>query len=671
MTKGQMEGEIGQWTPVGGRKGGTVTALALSPDFAGDGVVFAATGAGPFRSQDSGRSWSPCSHGMSTPFIEAIAVSANFARDRTIFLGARDGTVSRSTDGGESWTGLGWLGEPSPVVALAMSPHYADDGTLIAGTFEDGVFRSTDRGATWAPASFGLLDLSVLALVMSPDYAHDETAFVATASGVYRSRNGGRSWREVDLGGDEVAVQALAISPKFAADRTIFAGAEENGVYRSTDGGTTFQPLGGATNDICINALAISRHFSEDRTLAAATSAGIHISRDSGRTWQVANADADAALCLAMDAAPSGELVLLAGLQGAGIIRSGDSGRTWHIANQGLVAGSILGMTLSPDFPRDATLFCWGFEEGVLRSNDGGRTWQSTEIGIESIQIASLTLSPSFAADGILFAATSIGIYRSGDRGNNWSVIGLINLPSRAVALSPAFARDAALAAITADELHTSDDGGYNWQHAEAPFEGDEVLSIQFSPDYLSDQALYVTTRQRGDDREPAKAQIWRGIREGPASLWPTHSGHSTQWECLFSEKVGDGPISLALPPGLRHDGAFFVGADSRVYRPLQGSRENTGQGGRPIWVSKAIGTNGLAVLAIVASPDFARDHTIFAATSDGVYRSRDSGVSWESISAGLTRQSVLDVMPSPHYVEDRAMYALTLGGQIWRYEEA
>ncbi|MCL5734687.1 MAG: hypothetical protein M1274_03710 [Actinobacteria bacterium] len=669
MMKEQAEGETGRWVPIAGREGGTVTALALSPDFETDGLAFAATAAGAFRSEDGGRSWSPCGRGLTTPFIETVAVSPSFARDHTIFLGARDGTVLRSTDGGERWVSLGWLGERSPVIALAVSPQYSEDGTIIAGTFEDGVFRSRDRGATWASSSFGLLDLSVIALAISPSFAQDETIFVATASGIYRSRNGGRSWREAGLG-DELVVQALAVSPDFAADRTIFAGTEENGLYHSTDGGDTFQHVGPETDGLCVNALAISRRFAQDRTLAAATSAGMLLSTDGGESWQAADAQTADALCLAAGTTSSGGLLLLAGLHREGALRSADGGNTWHPANEGLIAGSILGMALSPDFPRDQTLFCWGLEEGLLRSGDGGRGWQGAEVGIESNQIASVVVSPGFPVDGTLFAATGIGVYRSDDRGATWFATGLINRQAQSLALSPAFTRDGGVVTIAEGHLHASHDGGRNWEQFETPFKDEEMLAVELSPDYGADRALYVATRVEGPRGEPGRAQVWRGIRHNLSSPRPEGREASVRWESLFSQDDVGGRVAFTLPPTLASDGIFFVGTGSRVYRPLRGTRETTPQGQGPIWVSEGVGQADITLVVIAASPDFGRDRTIFAATSDGVYRSRNGGVSWEEMSNGLARRSVIAVVPSPHYAEDRAVYALTLGGQVWRYKQ-
>ncbi len=655
MAEERKQARTGTWTLVAGREGGTVTALALSPNFERDELAFAATHAGLYRTTDSGRSWEPCGGGLTNPFVEAVAASPQYTDDHTVFLGTRDGTLFRSTDGGHSWTCLGWLGERSAVIAVVISPNYSEDGTVLAGTFEDGVYRSHDRGATWTSSNFGLLDLSVMAMSISPDFATDETVFLATPTGAYRSRNGGRSWKEVDMGQEELSVQALAVSPGFAADRTVFAGLEEGGVYRSTDGGDTFRPVDPTGADLCINALAVSPGFAADRTLLAATADGIRLSCDGGEHWETVEADIADALCLGNGKEASGDTVVLAGMHQAGIARSSDGGRTWGVVNRGLAGGSLTGIALSPALAEDGTLFAWGLEEGVMRSGDGGQTWEPADAGLEDTQATSLAISPAFTTDAVLLAATANGVYRSSDRGASWTATGLGDQPGRTVALSPAFPQDETVAAVASGLVFASEDGGEQWQRLETPFAGNEILALEFSPDYRSDRALYVAVRQ--GQGEEAEVQVFRGTRR-----------QGIRWECLFSQKSAFGLATLAIPTTVRSNGAFFVGLGGRVYRQMAGSRETTAHGQHPIWLSETVGRRDAAVVTLAPSPDFGRDRTLFAATSDGVYRSRNAGLSWEEMSTGLTRRSVIAVLPSPSYAADGTLYALTLGGGIWRY---
>ena len=50
------------------------------------------------------------------------------------------------------------------------------------------------------------------------------------------------------------------------------------------------------------------------------------------------------------------------------------------------------------------------------------------------------------------------------------------------------------------------------------------------------------------------------------------------------------------------------------------------------------------------------------------MYRSATGGASWEPINAGLSNLAVLTVVASPDFATDQAVYAMALGGEIWRW---
>jgi hypothetical protein len=134
MAQSKAAVTTGRWQAVGGREGGTVTSLAMSPDFPADGVVFAGTLAGLHRSTDGGKTWAGSGSGLRSPFIEAVAVSPAFSRDHTVVAGARNAGMWMSVDGGDSWYELQIWGNRLSVTAAALSPDYASDSTMLVGT---------------------------------------------------------------------------------------------------------------------------------------------------------------------------------------------------------------------------------------------------------------------------------------------------------------------------------------------------------------------------------------------------------------------------------------------------------------------------------------------------------------------------------------------------------
>ncbi|HEU5102541.1 MAG TPA: hypothetical protein VFU22_26135 [Roseiflexaceae bacterium] len=248
-------------------------------------IWFAACDTGLYRSLDQGATWQDCYAALATeePLLTtALALSPDFARDRSVFTGGLGG-VLRSLDGGDSWF-VGLLPTPPPLVsALAISPDFSHDGMLLAATMEDGIFRSADRAASWQSCNFGLLDLHVLALAISPDFANDQTIFAGTESGIFRSTNGGRAWRELAFPEECAPVLSLALSPAYGEDGVAFAGTEASGLFRTTDRGQTWGRIGESLT-AAINTILITRSSSGDVLLALHDSA-LLCSRDRGQTW--------------------------------------------------------------------------------------------------------------------------------------------------------------------------------------------------------------------------------------------------------------------------------------------------------------------------------------------------------------------------------------------------
>lgn len=196
----------------------TVTALALSPNFAQDQTIFAILGGSNVlhQSTDGGQHWQQHRFGPEEYFDGfGLAVSPNYATDHTLFA-TGFGTVHRSTDGGVTWAALDTYGI---TYGLAVSPAYAQDRSVWAtyrfiegpgdDTPESAVIGSVDSGATWARTASGLpgfYEPFVRSVAVSPNYAQDQTLFTALSGqllatpthALFRSYDRGASW--VDLG---------------------------------------------------------------------------------------------------------------------------------------------------------------------------------------------------------------------------------------------------------------------------------------------------------------------------------------------------------------------------------------------------------------------------------------------------------------------------------------
>jgi photosystem II stability/assembly factor-like uncharacterized protein len=126
-----------------------VTALVVSPDYARDGVVLAGTAEdGVFRSIDHGEHWAPWNIGLLDHRIIDLALSPAFAVDDTVFAATETGVFS-SVNGGRSWRMSAFPRDDDPALCLAASPCSAQDVTVYAGTEGGALLVSRDKGRSW------------------------------------------------------------------------------------------------------------------------------------------------------------------------------------------------------------------------------------------------------------------------------------------------------------------------------------------------------------------------------------------------------------------------------------------------------------------------------------------------------------------------------------------
>ena len=184
-----------------------VLALAISPNFAVDRIVLAATAQdGVLRSTDGGASFHAWNFGLIDLHVNALLMSPDFANDATVFA-ATDHAVFQSTNSGRAWRELALPAEAAPYTALAFGAK----GKLLVGTEGSGLWSSAAPYAVFARES-RMPAAEINALVSSPRGAH-----AATSDGIFAYT--GRTWKRVHAAGD-----ALALT---AAGDAVFAGTAD------------------------------------------------------------------------------------------------------------------------------------------------------------------------------------------------------------------------------------------------------------------------------------------------------------------------------------------------------------------------------------------------------------------------------------------------------------
>ncbi len=528
--------------------------------------------------------------------VNGVAYSPAFGSDRTAFA-ATSGGLYYSTDGAVTWNRSTSPVDPATIIyGVAVSPDFAADKTVFSAAFGPGVLISRDGGKTSyvATGSAG----AARCVAVSPDYADDGTVIVGTMRGLKRSTDRGVTWTSLkfpDIALEDIAdVFSVAFSPEYAFDRTLLCAVNNVGLFRSTDGGDTWEPVGASVSPPRIWRFVFSPDFATDHTVYAASEywCRVYRSTDGGSSWSESNL----------------------------------------VAAQPSKTARVTGLALSPGYQVDHTVYA-AAETKLYKSTDYGSSWSATDIGTSagSSNIFDLALSPQFTGDGeMLLAREYHGVSRTTDRGLTFKpmTVGLADQSPYAIGFSPAFASDRTVFTATERGVFRSKDGGTTWTSFAEKTGMLDAPALAVSPAYPRD----------------------RTVLAGGGGTWRTTDGGDT-WT---QNTTIWGVRALAMSPAFESDHIAFAGAVDNTGSGAKGVFRSV-NGGQSWTISTGIPTDR-TVTAIAASPTFATDHTVFAATSIQVYRSTDGGASFSivPVSGAWDFQSIAI---SPDFARDRTVF--------------
>lgn len=623
-----------QWQWSGEWSGGTVSAVVVSPTFAQDRLVLAATPAGLFRSTDGGVTWQSSHTGLTDPTLLTVAFAPPTSLGNTIvFASTLGGRLYRSEDSGASWSEVtAWtgLGQATEIV---FSPEFATDQTLFTATAE-GIFRSQDGGLSWESSTFGLHDLAVQTLICAPDFAISEVLWAGTASGgLYRSRNAGRSWREMGAGLPDDTFTALVASSATDGAPVLYLATASSGLYHSTDDGVSWSQLAAAQTLDGISCLVVTG----PQTLIAGTVAGIFQSTNGGTDWQPMAGGEGIALSLAV--APDDDLY--AGLLGDGVARYHTEAGQWQLSNQGLSAHA------PPLVWRGSGQQLVALDNvGTLAwSVDDGRTWQPLQPPQETIYPLAATLQRDERGARLLVADDAGQLWQAelpGDGAATWQSWLLADSPWPWTLITALSGRPAA-------SLLLGDEGGmlYRWdasaglQASPVPWSGDQLLQILPA---VHESSMWLAVTAQTNAGGNVQLRLWQTVDEGQTWL---------NLAQLESELSAVALAAAAADP----ESSIFLGTRNRLIRIFR--EQPSGE-----WRSaQSFLANEVNVTAIVPSPTFVQDRQLWLATNRGVYHSMDAGQSWTQAGEELAERAIVALFLE---ASDRPALAVELGGRIW-----
>jgi photosystem II stability/assembly factor-like uncharacterized protein len=682
------------WRMIGPFRGGRTRAATGVPSQPNVFYIGQVNG-GVWKSDDYGRTWNPIFDSQQTQSIGAIAVApsdpnilyvASGEGLRRPDLSVGDG-IYKSTDAGKTWQHLG-LRDGQQIPALAIDPH--DPNTLFAAVLghpygpneERGIFRSTDGGQTWKKVLYKDQNTGGSDVVIDPAnpsivYAslwesrlgpwEDGNSYEGTHGGLFKSTDGGETWRPLTKGLPDNVVQinvAIAESDPKRLYATIsttapsgYASAKGLGVYRSDDAGESWRK---ATDDprpamkIGGGDLPVPLVDPKDPDTVYSASIVTVRSTDGGKTW------------MSLRGAPGGDdyqnlwinpqnpnIILLVSDQGALVsVNKGETWGSWY--NQ--PTAQLYHVAVTNSFPYQV---CAGQQESgsvciSSRGNDGEITYREWHpAGI---------IEYGYAAPDPLHPEIVYGAGRSEVSKYNM-ITGQVQNVTPIPVHSPAYRADRTepilfspvdphLLFYAANVLFETRDYGRTWQKISP----DLTREHSGQPDSIPPLSDKDKDKRRGAIYSVAASfqntdTIWAGTDDG--FLWITRD-HGKNWKNITPPELTPWSKITQISASKFDDSTAYVSVSRFRIDDLRPYIYRTRDGGAT-WQSISAGLPDSPVNTVREDP--VRKGLLFAGTETAVWMSLDAGDHWHSIQYDLPRTSMRDL-----WIKDNDLIVATHG---------
>ena len=587
--------------------------------------------------------WNAINAGLPATPVTVAGITISRAQPSTLFARTigPDGVSAlfKSTDGAATWTVLSSLVGAG---TLAIDPQDPATVYAVAGS---GLLKSRDGGNTWTAAGSGLPAGYINTLTI--DSASN--VYVTSGGRLFKSADGGATWQALDLGlpPNNAFISSLVSDPTDPSRLYALSPIPQNNgptqvaMLRSIDGGQSWniipnKLLGGASvTSLVISASAPSVLFAVAPSGPSGTA--IFKSTDGGDSWAPLNpglpTGADVS-SLVIDPTNSSRIYLAVNFYFAevgGIVQSDDGGATWT--------------AIQPDFPADTPVDYLAIDpsspstfyalanHAIFKSTDGGATWAGAGSGLNAVDVFALGVSPLEAST--LYASAGNSLFKSADAGATWSSLFAFQLFTPETNFigsffpdgSPTYPRTLLIDFSNPNNLYVytnrgngcyfadnllfkSTDGGVSWDNSISPQTSGCILGGFFGPsgglkaiDPTNPATLYVAEDDDSDG-------FW--------AILKTTDGGAT-WNNL-----GDFPGSLQA-------GVWSLAIDPTMPTTMYASMDDGGIYADPSSLPSGIG---------------------------GVYKTTDSGITWNSIGLAGAAVNLLIIAPG----QPNVLYAATEG---------
>jgi photosystem II stability/assembly factor-like uncharacterized protein len=458
-------------------------------------------------------------------------------------------------------------------------------------------------------------------------------------------------------------IMSIAVDPE--SDSIAYIGSASGGIYKTTDRGDKWASVADNLNSMHIAALAIDPSNSD--TVYAGTGEtympgdeygynGVYVTKDGGTSWSLLPGTQPLALrvvsSIALDPTNSNHIYLGTDV---GVYET----KNWGTAWKKIADGFIENLMISDKNPRE--IFATGASTLVMRSTDAGVTWDKLTgwninhgFPVDNPWFNRVTITQSSGTTvvpgvtHVLYAALAdpYELYRSDDEGDSWHEVakqpydGMRNY----VVLADPENADVVFNAGTV--LNRATDGGWTVAPVSS-FPMFEVRDIVYAPGnshvmYAAtdtgmcvsmDGGMTWTVKNEGLDTTQ-----WYSVSVGKnGNVYGAVQDHSlmyrdTAWNDSFwgdARKIVADPVNANV--------VYALSSDSKGI----GRSEDFGKNFSPINGNITPGS------ADLIATDPTNGGVIYVAAGAIVYRSTDSGASWDGLGNGGSTAAVTAISPS------------------------
>ncbi len=506
----------------------------------------AGTQHGVMMSDDAGKTWTRISDPENSEMAQITAVAVDSKDPNTMYAGTSH-LPWKSVDGGKTWTSIhtGMI-DDSDVFSIYVDP--ANPSNILASACS-GIYASPDRGELWHKL-LGIPNTSRRTHVIREDPSNSSTIYAGTTTGLFKSLNHGAAWKTLTT----EQVNWLSFDP--TNSQGLYLALDVEGLAKSENGGESIRMVNNGFVDRVIGAVSTSGKRMVAIETQEGETTGFFTSVNRGESWtQMHPSRSLGGVHLkAVAGVPDEDRTLIAASPHQ-MYKSVNGGIDWKVLPIRLVTTlpaleekPSAAKSKRPPARKTGT-------KSAVRTAPAKVSKPRQVIKEVSVSEVSGLYSVKSGAKDIFFAATDLGLLRSDDMAEHWTLAGI---PGASAVTALFFGPDRSpIVAKAATGLFVSKDDGDHWAELPFPLPASDINDVAMT---TGEGAPMLVATRVGLYRLSGDSSKWSVVSEGlPASTVASvifggadKTAYAVQYGQLYVSKdegASWSAIVTALPP--------------------------------------------------------------------------------------------------------------------------